>query len=312
MRPSPVGLVVEPKILIISPMRNEAAHVELVVRSVAAQELKPARWIVVDDGSTDDTLAILRRLEAEVDFLDVVEAPKAEAGAAAQPVRDRLARAAAPRTFNVGLAQAGELRQYTHVMKLDGDIEMRPTYFSELMAHFAADPLLGLAGGVLDEPLPGGGMRRIKIARNHVHGALKCYSLACFEAIGGVQERLGWDTIDETYARMRGFGTVSYTDLVSVHHRPIGSADGTVRGHARHGTCAYIAHHPLSWVMLRALRVGMRRPAVLSGMAFVYGYVRAAVQHVERVPDPEYRRFTRREMRRRMVGAVIPHHEGAR
>jgi hypothetical protein len=122
---------------------------------------------------------------------------------------------------------------------------------------------------------------------------------------------LGWDTIDETYARMRGFGTVSYTDLVSIHHRPLGSADGTVRGHARHGTCAYIAHHPLSWVMLRALRVGTRRPQVLSGLAFIYGYVRAAAQSVPRVPDPEYRRFTRREMRRRMVGAVIPNHEGA-
>jgi glycosyltransferase involved in cell wall biosynthesis len=300
-------LTVQPRILIISPVRNEAAHIELVVRSVAAQECRPARWIVIDDGSTDDTLAILRRLEAEVDFLDVAQAPKAAEG----PVRDRLARAAAPRTFNAGLALAGDISGYTHVMKLDGDIELKPNYFSELMARFAADPKLGLAGGVLDEPLEGGGMRRIKIARNHVHGALKCYSSDCFAAIGGVQERLGWDTIDETYARMRGFGTVSYTDLVSVHHRPLGSADGTVRGHARHGTCAYIAHHPLSWVTLRALRVGMRRPAVLSGAAFVYGYLRAAAQRVERVPDPEYRRFTRREMRRRMVGAVIPHHEGA-
>ncbi len=300
----------EPRILIISPVRNEAKHIELVVRSVAAQELTPARWIVVDDDSTDDTLAILQRLEDEVPFLIVAQAPRSVADG---PVRDRLARAAAPRTFNAGLRMAGDLSQYTHVMKLDGDIELRPDYFRRLAERFAADPSLGLAGGVLDEPLPGGlGMRRIKIARNHVHGALKLYTMACFEAIGGVQERLGWDTIDETYARMRGFGTVSFTDLVSVHHRPIGSADGTVRGHARHGTCAYIAHHPLSWVMLRALRVGMRRPAVLSGLAFVYGYARAAARRVERVPDPEYRRFTRREMRRRMVGAVIPNHEGAR
>lgn len=299
----------QPRILIISPVRNEAAHIELVVRSVAAQELTPARWIVVDDGSTDDTLAILRRLEAEVDFLTVAPAP---AWGDEGSVRDRLARAAAPRTFNAGLALAGDLSQFTHVMKLDGDIELRPDYFKVLAGRFATDPALGLAGGVLDEPLPGGGMRRIRIARNHVHGALKLYTMPCFEAIGGVQEMLGWDTIDETYARMRGFKTVSYTDLVSVHHRPIGSADGTVRGHARHGTCAYIAHHPLSWVLLRALRVGTRRPQVLSGFAFIYGYVRAAFKRVPRVPDKEYRRFTRREMRRRMVGVVMPHHEGAR
>ena len=50
------------RILIISPMRNEAAHVARVASSVAAQTHLPAEWIVVDDGSTDDTATILRGL----------------------------------------------------------------------------------------------------------------------------------------------------------------------------------------------------------------------------------------------------------
>jgi glycosyltransferase involved in cell wall biosynthesis len=297
-----------PRILIVSPVRNEGAHIERVVRALAAQTLQPARWIVLDDGSDDDTLAILRRLEPDVGFLTVATAQRAPGG----PVRDRLARAAAPRAFNAGLALAGDLAAYTHVMKLDGDIELPPDYLAELMARFAADPALGLAGGVLDEPQAGGGMRRIRIAANHVHGALKCYSAECFAAIGGVQERLGWDTIDETYARMRGLRTVHFDELVGIHHRPIGSADGTVRGHARHGECAYIAHHPLPWVGLRAFRVGCRRPRGLSGVAFVYGFLRAAARRVERVPDPEYRRFARRELRLRMLQALVPHHGGVR
>jgi poly-beta-1,6-N-acetyl-D-glucosamine synthase len=299
---------VEPRILIVSPVRNEAAHIERVVRAVAAQELPPARWIVADDRSDDGTLDILRRLEPELPFLTVVAAAEDPPGR----VRDRLARAAAPRNFNAGLAAAGDWREYTHVMKLDGDIELAPGYLRELMERFAADPALGLAGGVLDEPTADGGMRRIQIPRVHVHGALKCYSRACFEAIGGVQERLGWDTIDETYARMRGFKAWSFPDVVSIHHRPLGSADGTVRGHARHGECAYIAHFTPSWVALRAVKVGTRRPRVLSGCAFLYGYVRAAARRVERVPDPEYRRFTHKELRRRMLGAIVPHHQGAR
>jgi poly-beta-1,6-N-acetyl-D-glucosamine synthase len=300
-----VRSTVEPRILIISPVRNESAHIERVVRGVAAQTLKPARWIVLDDGSTDGTLELLRALEKQVEFLTVLERKSLLDGA-----RDRLARAAAPAAFNAALATA-DWREFTHVMKLDGDIELEPEYFADLLARFDADPSLGLAGGVLVEPHADGSMRPIRIPDSHVHGALKLYTRECFEAIGGVQERLGWDTIDETYARMRGFKVWSFTDLVSIHHRPLGSADGTLRGHARHGECAYIAHFTVTWVALRAVKVGTRRPYGLSGLYFFCGYVRAAARRVERVPDREYRRFTHRELRRRMLGALVPHQGSA-
>ncbi|MCW2958642.1 MAG: hypothetical protein JWP18_1445 [Solirubrobacterales bacterium] len=289
-----------PAILMISPVRNEAAHIEQVVRAVAAQRLRPARWIITDDGSDDGTPAILERLAAELPFVTVLTAGPAEQD---DDACDRLALAAEVRNFHRALTIA-DWRAYTHVMKLDGDIELAPGYLHDLMERFAADPRLGLAGGVLDEPTPGGGVRRLQTARNHVHGALKCYSRECFEQIGGLREQLGWDTIDEVYARMRGFKTQSFTDLVSVHHRPLGSADGTLRGHARHGACAYIAHYPPEFIAVRALRVGRRRPVVLSGLAFIYGFVSAAVRRTQRVPDREYRRFARRELRLRMLRAL--------
>lgn len=288
----------EPRILIVSPVRNEARHIERVVLAVAAQEMPPERWIVIDDSSTDGTLEILRSLAASVPFMEVLEAPPHTPHAGA---RDRLARAAAPRNFNAGLA-AADWRDYTHIMKLDGDIELPPSYLRVLMERFTADSSLGLAGGVLIEPMPGGEPRRLVIPRHHVHGALKCYTRECFAAIGGVQERLGWDTIDETYARMRGFATVSFTDLVSVHHRPWGTADGALRGRARLGECAYITHYPPVWIILRAAKLAWIRPRVLVGLAYLFGYCRAAARRTERVRDDAYRRFTRRELRQRLVG----------
>jgi glycosyltransferase involved in cell wall biosynthesis len=265
---------------------------------VAAQTLPPARWIVLDDGSTDGTLELLRALEPEVPFLTVLESASVLEGA-----RDRLARAAEVRAFSAALA-AADWRQYTHVMKLDGDIELEPDYFARLFERFAAEPSLGLAGGVLVEPQADGSMSLIRIPDSHVHGALKCYTRACFEAIGGIQERLGWDTIDEVYARMNGFDVRSYKDLVSIHHRPLASADGTLRGRARHGECAYIAHYGPVWVGLRSLKVARSRPFGLSGLAFLYGYAMAGMRRTERVPDPAFRRFVRRELRQRMLGAV--------
>ena len=138
----------------------------------------------------------------------------------------------------------------------------------------------------------------------HVPGALKCYTRECLEAIGGMPERLGWDTIDEVYARMRGFRTRAFADLVAVHHRPWGSADGQLRGRARHGRCAYIVHYPLAWTLPRALKTARMTPVGLSGLAYLGGYLGAGVRRTPRVEDPEFRRFFRRELRERARGAL--------
>jgi biofilm PGA synthesis N-glycosyltransferase PgaC len=286
------------RILIISPMRNESAHVERVARALAAQSHPPVEWVVVDDASTDDTAALLHSLAEEIPFLSVFTRQ-----AESEPVADRLKVAAAPRAFNYGLARA-HVEDWTHVMKLDGDIELPPDYFERILEEYASDEKLGMAAGNLIEPR-GGRMVPMPIPRHHIHGALKLYTRECFDAIGGVQTRLGWDTIDETYARLRGFTTRNYDDIIAIHHRPHASADGTLRGRARHGECAYIAHFSPLWVALRSVKVARDRPLVISGLAFFYGYVRSAVARVERVPDPEFRRYARWELRARMRNAVI-------
>jgi len=283
------------RLLVVSPVRNEAAHIERVALALAAQTHPPERWLVVDDHSTDETPQILARLAERLDFMTVLDGPPPLPERSA---RDRLARAAPPRSFNVGLNSL-DWRSFTHVAKLDGDIELPPRYFELLLDEFARDPSLGLAGGVLREREGEGWGPEHAASDYHVRGALKCYSRACLEAIGGIQERLGWDALDEVYARMRGFGTRTMPQLIALHHRHTASADGILRGRARHGQCAYIVQLTLPWVTLRAFKVARERPRGLSGVAFLYGYLRSALLRVPRVEDPEFRSFVRRELRER-------------
>ncbi len=286
------------RLLVVSPVRNEAAHLERVVAAMAAQTRPPDEWVVVDDDSDDGTGELLESLAPALPFMRVIAAE----GRLDPAEVDRLALAAAPRAFNGGLAQSrGE---FTHVAKLDGDVELPPDYYEALLGRFATDPELGIACGDLIEPA-GPEWERLAIPPHHVHGALKLYSRECLSAIGGVQERLGWDTIDETYARMRGFRTRSFPDLVARHHRPVATASGALRGRARHGRCAYIAHFGLGWVLLRGVKVGIRmRPRGISGLAFVYGYLQAAAKRVPQVEDREFRRFVRHELHGRMRAAL--------
>jgi poly-beta-1,6-N-acetyl-D-glucosamine synthase len=290
------------RIAIVSPVRNEADHIEAVVSAVAAQTHPPDAWIVLDDRSDDGTLELLRELEPQVPFLLVLESsPQPESIAH----RDRLAQAAPPRAFNRGLSEL-DWREFDYIGKLDGDIELPPDYFARLVEEFERDAALGIAGGTLVERTSDG-WRALKIPHeHHVHGALRLYSRDCFAAIGGVDERLGWDTIDETYARMKGFSTRSFPEIVARHHRPWGSADGRLRGRARHGKCAYITGYGLGWALLRALKVSRARPIGLSGAAFLWGYTRAMLGGTPRVDDDEFRRFLRGELRARVLAPLRP------
>jgi poly-beta-1,6-N-acetyl-D-glucosamine synthase len=284
------------RLLVISPVRNEAAHIERVALAMAAQTRRPDMWILVDDQSTDETPRILARLAEQLDFITVLGSPPRPREEAS---RDRLAVAAEARAFNFALASV-PWRTFTHIAKLDGDIELPPRYFELLLDRFAEDPALGLAGGALRES-DGSKGREDTPSDYHVRGALKCYTTDCLSAIGGIEERLAWDTNDEIFARLRGFRTRTVADLVALHLRPCASADGVLRGIARHGRCAYIAQFPLSWISLRAVKIALQPPLLLSGAVFLGGYLWAGVVRTPRVDDPEFRRFIRRELRGRML-----------
>jgi glycosyltransferase involved in cell wall biosynthesis len=280
------------RLTIVSPVLNEARHIEAVVRAMRFQTRPPDEWIVVDDGSEDGTRDLLRRAEEAVPFMRVVEAPEAPLAAGA----DRLHHAAEARAFNYGLSLASS---FTHVGKLDGDIELPPDYYERLLGRFRDDTSLGLAGGVLVEPTSRGWELRGDSDLQHVRGALKLYTRQCFETIGGVREMLGWDGVDEVLARMHGYGTRSFPDAVARHHRPVGTAQGRLRGSYRLGRSMFIEGYPFVWVTARSLKVGKSRPLAVTGLAYLAGYVGAAVHGVSRFEASGYREHLHSELRGR-------------
>jgi glycosyltransferase involved in cell wall biosynthesis len=293
---------VSERLLVVTPVRNEEAHIARVVEGMAAQTRPPDCWIVVDDRSTDRTAEILGEHAGGVPFLRVVQAP--EQGIPAD--RDRLAAAAEAVAFNWGIGQADE--PWDFASKLDGDIVLDPGHYEFLLARMREDPKLGMASGYLHYR-DGGRWVLQPMPDYHVAGPLKLYRRECLEGIArhsrtaGVPERLSWETIDETYARMDGWGTRSFRELRAEHLKPPGSAGGHLRGKARHGESVYVVHYPAWLVVLRALRTLHLRPYVLGSLWFGFGYFRALLRRrPAAVEDPEFRRFSRAEQRARLRG----------
>jgi putative colanic acid biosynthesis glycosyltransferase len=52
-----------PRISVITVNRNDASGLRATARSVVAQERPPDQWIVVDGGSTDDSIRVIRQFE---------------------------------------------------------------------------------------------------------------------------------------------------------------------------------------------------------------------------------------------------------
>ena len=296
-----VPLPMAERVLLISPVRDEADRIEAVIAAVEAQSRPPDLWIAVDDGSSDGTREALEAHARRLPFLRVCATPPGHT----REEGDRLAAAAPDRAWNLGLREAGGPAAFTHLGKLDGDIVMPPELLAEMLARFRADPRLGIAGASLLELDSAGGWRPLDNPPEHPVGACRLYSRACFEAIGGMPERMGADAITTAYAKLRGFRAASFAELRVRHLRPHGAAQGRLRGHARHGAYQYVVCYSPAWILLRSLSVAAReRPYGLSGAWYAGGAAGAAIRRTPRVQDREFRDFMRSEQRARLGRAL--------
>lgn len=275
--------------LIITPCRDEAAFLPRTIASVAAQTIQPKKWIIIDDGSTDQTPQILEEAASRYPFIQVMRC---------DPRRKRNVGPGVIETFRVGLEQVN-LSEYEFLCKLDADLEFSPVYFERLINEFANDPWLGTISGktyLKDEQ----GEREEHIGDENSVGAAKLYRRECFEDIGGFVPYVGWDALDGHMCRIKGWKARSIHDQeVRIHHlRRIGSSQNSFwEGRLRWGRGKYFIGSAWYYVLAAGAFRMFERPYILSGVGIVLGYadavwhrhrrfeqadVRAALRHFER------------------------------
>ena len=275
------------RILIVSPCRNEQQYMRRTLDSICAQTHPIAEWIVVDDGSTDDTSAILAEYAEKHPFLRVVRR------------EDRGARSVGPgviEAFYAGLDQA-DLDRFEFVCKLDLDLDIPHDYFERLVARMRAEPRLGSFSGKPFFRDAAGNPQPEWCDDEIVVGMIKFYRTACFRQIGGFVREVMWDGIDSHRCRMLGWiaRSSSEEELRFEHLRPMGSSDKSLlRGRRRHGHGQYFMGTSPVYLCASALRRLAQPPYVIGAINMVWGYVRSWLRRAPRYDDREFRRFLRR------------------
>jgi glycosyltransferase involved in cell wall biosynthesis len=275
---------------LISPARNEAQYIRKTLDSVLAQTVLPKRWVIIDDGSTDETPQILADYAAKHDLIEVHT--RANRGR-------RALGGGVVEVFNSGLELLAD-DPSEFVCKLDVDLVLPPRYFERLLEEMAADERLGSVSGKPYFWVGAEGCSELKserIADDVSVGASKFYRRAFLDDIGGLVKGLIWDGVDCYRGRMLGWRSKSIDDpeLRFIHLRPMGSSDrGILYGRMRLGEGYWFIGAAPSFVLASAAYRLTHKPALVGSLATLWGYLRAWIKRAPRYDDLEFRRFLRR------------------
>jgi len=270
--------------IVVTPCKNEGANLPDLIESLIAQTIRPVVWVIVDDGSTDDTPDIIEDAMKTHNWIKSIRLNNT--------------------TRSLGLHLAGIVKKgfdytisyckenglkYNYLGNLDGDLILPPTFFENLMKRFEVDPELGIASGGTKHSI-GDRVRYAKVSAKEPSGGHMLIRKECFEECGGILLSYSIDSVLKAKARIRGWKTRRFEENVATEIRDVNAAEGYWVGFVYNGESSYYLNINPIHVIARVVMYSFRRP-YYAGIAYLAGYLGSMVRGKERIKDPEIRRY---------------------
>jgi biofilm PGA synthesis N-glycosyltransferase PgaC len=283
------------KFIAITAARNEGNYIDKTLKSIVSQTLLPEEWIIVDDGSTDETTNIAEGFARSHPWIKVVRHQTR------RHRDDNIGKVKVDRTiytveaFYCGLSHA-ITNEYDFIFLIDADVVLSPNYFKSILAKFAKDSKLGIASGSVHENIKGR-MIKERLMPWSAPGNAKSWRRSCFQEIGGLVRGPGWDSIDNFQAMILGWQVKIFEDqeLKVIHLRPAGSSGMSIlQGRKVVGRRAYfMGIHPL-YFFISALYHLPDYPCVLGSLCKIIGYLQGLLGRSKQYDDKNFIRSFRK------------------
>ncbi len=275
------------KYALITAARNEEEFIGRTIDAVISQSVLPRKWIIVSDGSTDNTDQIVKEYSEKNGFIELI---KRDEG----PIRSFASKAKAIELAYKKL----EVLDFDFIGNLDADITFGVSYYKIILDRFADNPKLGIAGGIRSDYSNG---RFVELFYNKlsIAGAFQLFRRQCYESIGGYMALKygGMDAVAEISARMHGWEVESFVDVKVLHHRSTGSAAESFLGvRFRYGAKYYVVgYHPLFFTLMVIRRMVCKGSYLIGGPFEMFGYAAAALRGEKRPVSDRFVAYLRSE-----------------
>jgi poly-beta-1,6-N-acetyl-D-glucosamine synthase len=280
------------KYVLITSAHNEAGLIENTIKSVIDQDIRPVEWIIVDDGSSDNTSEVVKKFVDSNSFIKLFNKK-------ADTKRDFSSKVNA---IHLAVSKI-TCSEYHYIGILDADITFSPSYYSTVISKFINNKKLGIVGGMIYD-IVNGKTIPLYLHPNITRGAVQFFKRECFEEVGGLQPLKygGEDSAACFTARLKGWEVKNFEDLIGYHHRLAGTADRSIyKARFREGFVEYhLGYHPL-FEFVKGLSRFKEQPVITGSLFRLFGFWWANLKREKRLISKELIRFIRKEQIKRLT-----------
>lgn len=282
--------------VLITPAKNEEKHIAQTIEAILSQTLLPHKWIIVSDGSTDQTDGIVAKYAQKHRWIELVTSSS----------RGQKDFGSKVRAFRAGYDQL-RLIPYQFIGNLDADVTFGANYYEQIIERFTYDGTLGIAGGIILE-LINNKFTPQHASLNSVAGAVQLFRRQCYEDIGGyIPIRSGGiDAAAEILARKHGWTVRTFREMPVLHHRRVSTGRPTILSARFHqGVTNYLlGYHPLFQTISSLSRMCCEQPYIIGSLSSTLGYVCCCLKRPPRVMPDDAITFLRSEQLARLADSL--------
>ncbi len=269
-------------ILIIIPVFNEENNIKKCIKSLQNQTYELSKIILVNDGSTDNTLKIIRDISDKFKNIEIIDFKNS----VSKPIPGKKI----IKAFNHGLNQ--NKIKYDYIGKFDGDLILPKNYFEVMIKEFKKNKKLGLVSGVIASINNNRWNIEEMYDKDHVRGGTKLYTHESFQKIGGLKESIGWDTLDEMLLRYYGYEIKVIKNVITKQLRKTGDRYSKNK-YKNQGKVMYILGYDIFLAIIGSLKFSFNEKSIIPFFKSITSFLKSLFNNEKKIVNDKLATFVR-------------------